>query len=158
MKKLQKPNPPTGFQRLLWRLPIRLFRAHLGFLVGKRIMLLTHIGRASGQPRQAALEVVEHRDDGSIIAASGFGAAADWYKNVRKTPEVTVQVGSRVHRARAITLSTEEGGELMAHYAMKRPRSARQLSRLMGFEVDGSAEDFREVGQAIPFVRFVPVA
>lgn len=86
MKKIQKPKPPTGFQRLLWRLPITLFRAHLGFLVTKRIMLLTHTGRASGRPRQAALEVVEHGDDGSIVAASGFGRAADWYKNVRKTP------------------------------------------------------------------------
>lgn len=44
----------------------------------------------------------------------------------------------------------------MAHYAMRRPRSAKQLSRLMGFEVDGSADDFREVGRAIPFVRFTP--
>lgn len=156
MKEIQKPDPPTGFLRLLWRLPIRLFQAHLGFLVSKRIMLLTHIGRTSGQPRQAALEVVEHRNDGSIVAASGFGGAADWYKNVRKTPEVTVQVGSRYHRARAVTLSTEEGGDLMVRYAMKRPRSAKQLSRLMGFEVDGSADDYREVGRAIPFVRFTP--
>ncbi|AMT71890.1 nitroreductase family deazaflavin-dependent oxidoreductase [Mycobacteroides immunogenum] len=156
MRKIQKPNPPTGLQRILWRLPISLFRAHLGFLVSKRIMLLTHIGRNSGQPRQAALEVVEHREDGSIIAASGFGAAADWYKNVRKTPEVTIQVGARTRQARAVALSTDEGGDLMAHYAMKRPRSAKQLSRLMGFEVDGSAADFREVGRAIPFVRFAP--
>lgn len=57
----------------------------------KRIMLLTHTGRASGRPRHAALEVVEHGDDGSIVAASGFGRAADWYKNVRKTPEVTIR-------------------------------------------------------------------
>lgn len=119
-------------------------------------MLLTHTGRASGRPRQAALEVVEHGDDGSIVAASGFGRAADWYKNVRKTPEVTIQVGGRAHRARAAELSTDEGGDLMAHYAMRRPRSAKQLSRLMGFEVDGSADDFREVGRAIPFVRFTP--
>ncbi|WP_255801036.1 nitroreductase family deazaflavin-dependent oxidoreductase [Mycobacteroides abscessus] len=157
MKKIQKPKPPTGFQRLLWRLPITLFRAHLGFLVTKRIMLLTHTGRASGRPRQAVLEVVEHGDDGSIVAASGFGRAADWYKNVRKTPEVTIQVGGRAHRARAAELSTDEGGDLMAHYAMRRPRSAKQLSRLMGFEVDGSADDFREVGRAIPFVRFTPM-
>ncbi|MGC7322869.1 nitroreductase family deazaflavin-dependent oxidoreductase, partial [Mycobacteroides abscessus subsp. massiliense] len=75
----------------------------------------------------------------------------------RKTPEVTIQVGGRAHRARAAELSTDEGGDLMAHYAMRRPRSAKQLSRLMGFEVDGSADDFREVGRAIPFVRFTPM-
>ncbi|TDZ97935.1 hypothetical protein CCUG62472_00964 [Mycobacteroides salmoniphilum] len=119
-------------------------------------MLLTHTGRTSGRPRQAALEVVELSADGSIITASGFGATADWYKNVRKTPEVTIQVGNHVHGARATTLSTEEGGDIMAHYAMKRPRSAKQLSRLMGFEVDGSADDYREVGRSIPFVRFTP--
>ncbi|KRQ28102.1 nitroreductase [Mycobacteroides sp. H001] len=157
MRRIQRPNPPTGFQRLLWRLPITLFRAHLGFLVSKRLMLVTHVGRSSGQPRQAALEVVELRDDGSIITASGFGTAADWYKNIRKTPEVTIQVGNRVHGARATTLSTEEGGDIMANYAIKRPRLAKRLSRVMGFEVDGSVDDYRAVGCAIPFVRFVPV-
>lgn len=103
MKKIQKPKPPTGFQRLLWRLPITLFRAHLGFLVTKRIIKqLTHTGRASGRPCQAALEVVEHGDDGSIVAVFSFGRAGlIKYKNVRKTPEVTIQVGGRAHRARA---------------------------------------------------------
>ncbi|SKW40527.1 Uncharacterised protein [Mycobacteroides abscessus subsp. massiliense] len=50
-------------------------------------------------------------------------------------------MGNRVHGARATTLSTEDGGDIMANYAMKRPRLAKRLSRVMGFEVDGSVDD-----------------
>jgi hypothetical protein len=49
--------PPSGLRRLLFRAPIRLYRWHLGWLLGGRCLLLTHTGRTSGLPRQAVLEV-----------------------------------------------------------------------------------------------------
>jgi hypothetical protein len=36
------------------------------------------------------------------------------------------------------------------------PRTARRIARFMGFEVDGTERDYREVGRAVPFVRFAP--
>ncbi|MCP3798064.1 hypothetical protein NLX83_02220 [Allokutzneria sp. A3M-2-11 16] len=56
----------------------------------------------------------------------------------------------------AVPLSTEEGGEVMARYAPRHPGAARNLMRFMGFRVDGSVEDYREVGQRLPFLRFAP--
>lgn len=153
MKQIQKPNPPTGLRRTLWRLPILGYRVGLGPLFGGRFMLLTHTGRVSGLPRQACIEIIESQP-GRYIAASGFGAAADWFKNIRKNPEVDIQVGRRVFRASATVLSADEGGALMERYAPRHPKAARQLCRLMGFEVDGSAQDYREVGRALPFVAF----
>jgi deazaflavin-dependent oxidoreductase (nitroreductase family) len=155
MRIVQKPAPPTGLRRMLWRLPIQLYRLGLGPLLGQRVMLLTHLGRVSGRPRQAVIEVVEH-DERGWVAASGFGPRADWYQNVMKAPDVTIQVGGRTLPVTATPLPAGEGAELMARYAPRHPAAARRLSKIMGFEVDGSVRDYREVGRLVPFVRFIP--
>jgi deazaflavin-dependent oxidoreductase (nitroreductase family) len=140
-------------------MPVRLYQARLGRLLGQRFLLLEHVGRKSGQLRRVVVEVVA-RDDPhrpSWTVASGFGPDAAWYRNLRVTPRVTIQVGARRHDVVARFLPPEEGGELMARYAARHPRVARRLSAFMGFEVsDGSAEEFRRVGTSIPFVRFEP--
>ncbi|MFI6074024.1 nitroreductase family deazaflavin-dependent oxidoreductase [Actinoplanes sp. NPDC051343] len=153
MEMTDRPGPPTGLARVLWRLPILLYRCGLGRLLGHRVMLLTHIGRSSGQPRHAVLEVVEH-DRSGYIAASGFGARADWYRNVIAEPDVTIQIAARKLNVTAAPLSAKQGGEVMARYAGERPAAARRLCGLMGFRVDGGVEDYREVGEQVPFVRF----
>ncbi|MEU4513505.1 nitroreductase family deazaflavin-dependent oxidoreductase [Nonomuraea wenchangensis] len=157
MDIVKRPDPPSGLRRMLWRLPIQLYRLGLGRLLGGRVMLLTHIGRVSGMPRQAVIEVVEH-DTGGYVAASGFGPRADWYRNITKTPDVVLQVGGRTVPAVARPLPAEEGAGIMARYAPRHPTAARRLCAIMGFAVDGSVEDYREVGRRIPFVRFVPRA
>ncbi|MER6952220.1 nitroreductase family deazaflavin-dependent oxidoreductase [Nonomuraea sp. NPDC000554] len=155
MEIVKKTTPPTGLRRRLWRLPIRLYRMGLGPLLGRRIMLLTHIGRVSGERRQAVIEVIEH-DEHGYVAASGFGPRADWYQNVMKAPDVTIQVGGRTLQVLATPLHADEGAQLMARYAPRHPAAARQLCKIMGYAVDGSVEDYREVGRHIPFVRFTP--
>jgi deazaflavin-dependent oxidoreductase (nitroreductase family) len=154
MQIVRQPTPPTGLRRLLWRLPVALYRLGWGRLLGRRLMLLTHTGRVSGRPRRAVVEVVRH-DDHGYVAASGFGRRADWYRNVMATPHVTLQVGGRTIEATAAAVPTDEGAEIMAEYAPRHPAAA-QLCKIMGFAVDGSAADFREVGRRIPFVRFTP--
>ncbi|MFF4419032.1 nitroreductase family deazaflavin-dependent oxidoreductase [Streptosporangium sp. NPDC001559] len=155
MKIVNRPAPPTGMRRRLWRLPILLYRVGLGPLMGHRVMLLTHTGRVSGRRRQAVIEVVHH-DEHGYFAASGFGVKADWYRNVMATPEVTVQVGGHVLQVTATPVETEAGAEIMARYAPRHPAAARRLCKIMGFAVDGSQEDYREAGRHIPFVCFTP--
>lgn len=159
MDVIKTPQSPTGLRRLLWRLPIHLYRMRLGFLFGHRLTLLTHIGRVSGQPRQAVIEVVE-RDPvrGVYVAASGFGTRSNWYRNILAHPEATIEVAGRTLPVVASTLPPEEGAELMARYAMRHPKAAKRLCRIMGFAVDGGEADFRAVGERIPFVRFVRTA
>lgn len=153
MEIIERPAPPTGLRRRLWRSPIRLYRMGLGPLLGRRVMLLTHTGRVSGLPRQVVIEVVQKDGDG-YVAASGFGPRADWYRNVMATPEVTLQIAGKKVQATAAPIPTAEGAEIMARYAPRHPTAARQLCKLMGFAVDGSVDDYREVGRHIPFVRF----
>lgn len=154
MKVVKKVQPPTGIVRFAARLPIQLYRAGLGWLLGGRFLRLTHVGRRSGKPREVVIEVIGH-DDGYLVC-SGMGRGADWYRNLRATPRARIQVGRRVLDVRAEELSAEEGGEVMATYASRHPKAARQLMKVMGFEVDGTSEDFRAVGRELPFLRLRP--
>jgi deazaflavin-dependent oxidoreductase (nitroreductase family) len=160
MKIVKRVRPPTGPARLAFRLPITLYRAGLGWIFGNRLLLLNHIGRITGRPRRAVLEVVTHEPtDGSYVVASGLGPTASWYRNVVHAPDVTIQVGRRTIPVTAVPVPAGEGAEIFVRYAARHRATARfLLSRLMGIAVDGSQEDFRLAGQHIPFIRLTPRA
>ena len=67
-------KPPQGLSRFMWRMPIYLYKAHLGWLLGERFLLLTHTGRISGERRQAVLEIIRvDKTKPTYYVASGFG-------------------------------------------------------------------------------------
>ncbi len=151
------PALPTGVSRLLFRLPIWLYRLRLGWLLGGRFVLINHIGRKSGQARQAVVEVVRHDQatDGYIVC-SGFGKKAQWYQNLLATPDVTIQVGARKLAAHAEPLPAEASGKEMIDYARRNPTAARGLGKFMGLEVDGSEEGYRKAGEKLHFLALRP--
>jgi deazaflavin-dependent oxidoreductase (nitroreductase family) len=154
MKQTQPRKRPFGLQRLFFRFPIYLYRAHLGWLLGKRFLLLNHVGRKSGRPRQTVLEVAHHDPlNDSYTIASGFGTQSDWYRNLQQQPNATIQVGQRKLAAQARFLPPEESGAAMVRYAREYPKTARQLMKVLGHTVDGSDESYYQVGsQQVHFV------
>lgn len=157
MRIVKNVRLPTGLTRWAFRLPIHAYRVGLGWLFGSRLLLLTHVGRVSGEARQAVLEVVAKDDaDDSYVVASGWGPNAAWYRNILHTPTVVIQVGTRRLPATAVPIGKDEGADIFADYATRHRRLAKHLiPRMLGFSVDGSEADFRAVGERIPFVRFV---
>ncbi|RVW02390.1 nitroreductase family deazaflavin-dependent oxidoreductase [Rhodococcus spongiicola] len=164
MKITSRPAPPTGWKRRFLRMPITLYRWHLGWLLGHRFLLLEHVGRRSGQTRQVVLELVNHDEvgrgtgapDGYVVAA-GFGTKSDWFRNLEAHSRGRVQVGRRRATVEAEFLDSDAGGDLMAHYGRVHPKLAVRLCATIGFEVDGSEADYREAGRKIRFVRLRPV-
>ncbi|MCO6450833.1 MAG: nitroreductase family deazaflavin-dependent oxidoreductase [Caldilineales bacterium] len=147
------PKPPSGLTRILFRLPIYLYKIGLGGLLGGRFLLLNHAGRKSGLPRQTVVEVVRHdAPNDTYIIASGFGEGSQWFQNLMHTPAATIQVGRRRMSAHARRLSSDEGAAEMADYAQRNPKAARTLAGYMGFEVDGSEAGYRQLGEQLPFV------
>lgn len=151
-------RPPTGLSRLVYRLPIHVYRPVLGWIFDSRPLLLDHIGRRTGKRRQSVLEVVEHDHvDGSVVVASGWGASSAWYSNVMHTPAVSIQVGTRTLAVTAVPIPPDEGEYIFARYVAHDPMAATWLlPRLLGYSIDGSLADFRAVGRHLPFVPFVP--
>ena len=157
IEKIKDVRPPRGLARLGFRLPIWLYRLGLGGLFGTRFLLLTHVGRKSGQERQTVLEVVRYdRETSTFVVAAGFGTGSDWYRNIRANPRVTVQCGRRRWKMTSEFLSAEQGGEILLDYARRYPLILRELTTVLGYRIDGSPESIRALGQALAMVAFHP--
>jgi deazaflavin-dependent oxidoreductase (nitroreductase family) len=116
--------------RVRWvvRAPIWLFRARLGLLFGKRMLMLEHIGRKTGARRYVVLEVVAHPNPRTYVVASGFGERAQWLRNVRSNPNVRVVVGSAPPQpATARVLDQTEARSALETYARSHPIAWRSL-------------------------------
>lgn len=76
---------------------------------GVPTLVLTTLGRRSGQPRRLALIYGEDGDHYVVVASKG-GAEQhpEWYLNLLAHPEVQVQVKADRFRARARTATPEE--------------------------------------------------
>jgi deazaflavin-dependent oxidoreductase (nitroreductase family) len=152
-KKVSDPSPPRGLTRLAARLPIWLYTARLGWFLGNRALMLTHIGRVSGKKRQVVLEVVRH--DGArdaYIVASGWGEKADWYQNLEKNPEAAIQVGRQDYVVIAERLPPEQAALEMSTYGRRHPGALRVLARVMGYQLEETAADYAAFGRLIPMI------
>src|SRR5215475_8478096 len=133
--------------RWLVRAPIWLYRFHLGFLFGRRMLLLEHIGRKSGARRYAVLEVVDHPGADEYVIVSGFGEKSQWYRNVVANPYVRVSVGLRRDvSATATPMTSEAVEETLGRYAEQHPRTWRALR-------DAMAEAMDSPDLEVPMVR-----
>ena len=157
VKKISELKRPTGISRFLVRAPIWLYKFHLGWLLGNRFLKLTHTGRISGQPRQVVLEVVKHDPDrDTYYIAAAWGKKSDWVKNIRANPKVKVQAGSRNFDMLAEQLTPEQGELTILDYAQRHPNAMSKLARYMGYELDGSEADFRELGRLLLMFSLTP--
>ncbi len=81
------------------QLMIFLYRAGLGPVIGRLVLLLTTTGRKSGLPRMTPLQYEEI--DGAIYVASARGTQADWFRNILADRCVQVRIGARQFEALA---------------------------------------------------------
>lgn len=145
-------KPPTGLSRLLFRAPIWLYRARLGVLLGDRFILLRHIGRTSGLPREAVVEVVA-KQGACFVICSGFGTQSQWYRNVVAHPDIDITSRNRRIGVHARQLTTQQAAEQMAEYTRRHPRAARRLADYMGYSgPDAPAR----VAAELPFLELCP--
>lgn len=72
-------------------------------------LLLTTIGRRSGEPRTAALYYGRRGEDWLVVASlAGYDHPPQWYLNLRSDPHVIVQIGPDRFSAIARTAPAEE--------------------------------------------------
>ena len=85
---------------------IEQFRADGGASMGDRpLLLLTTIGRRTGEHRTSPMMYVEDQDRLLVIASNnGAPKAPEWYLNLVADPAVTVEVPGRNFRAQASPL------------------------------------------------------
>lgn len=155
------PGRPGPVMRRLLRAPARLYDRDLGWLLGKRFLCLTHVGRRSGRRYRTVLEVVgTDPAAGEVMVIAGLGPSSDWYRNIQANPADQVVVGRRrfrpVHRA----LGETEAAAVMAGYERRNrligPLLRPVLSKLLGWRYDGSETARARLVRQLPVVAFRP--
>jgi len=143
----------VGLLRVRWlmRAPIGVYRAGLGGLFGRRLLMVEHTGRKSGRERYVVLEVVARPTRGSYVVASGFGTRSQWFRNVQANPHVRLFITSRRPApATARVLAPFEARAAMAAYRAAHPKAWSALKPVLDESLGTPVDD----GDDLPLVRF----
>jgi deazaflavin-dependent oxidoreductase (nitroreductase family) len=90
---------------------------------GKDIVLLTTKGRKTGAERTVPVVSFPDGADRLVVASKG-GAPEDpaWFLNLKADPNVTVQLGQEIYRARAVIPEREERDRLWTKVVSEAPQ------------------------------------
>lgn len=159
MTEQRNNYPPKGLLRMGFRLPVYFYRIGLGWMLGKRFVLINHLGRKTGLPRKAVVEVVEREDASDVITVvAGYGEKAQWYQNLRVHPKTIIQVGNRKIAVIAKFVPPEKGEEIMLRYYQRYGAITGMLFKLLGYSWDGSKVGLGQITRDhLRFVQFVPI-
>jgi deazaflavin-dependent oxidoreductase (nitroreductase family) len=110
---------------------IEEFRADGGASMGDRpLLLLTTIGRRTGEHRTSPMMYVEDQDRLLVIASNnGAPKPPEWYLNLVADPAVKVEVPGRKFRAQAIPLEDADYDREWARIKEKFPFFAEHEER-----------------------------
>ena len=147
---------PPRFMIPIFKLPLMLYRAGLGWIFGHRFMLLTHIGRRSGKVRRTVLAVLEFDPDTREVKAMSAWSASDWYLNLQAHPAVQVEMGFTRYTPVQSILTPEEIATLFVNYRRKHPIFSRIVCRIPGWRIDSSYEEFVELARTLRGIAFRP--
>ena len=113
-----------------------------GQFEGAPILLINHTGARTGKSRT---NPVMYLKDGNryLVFASKGGAETnpDWYHNLKKHPDVRIEVGDQIIDARAEELTGAERNKIFAKQASLYPQFAQYQ---------------RKTKRTIPVIAFVP--
>jgi deazaflavin-dependent oxidoreductase (nitroreductase family) len=156
---LSRLTPKKGVGAIfkwIFKIPILYYKLGLGWMLGKRFLLLTTTGRKTGKLRQTPLEFVYDPQQDWYRVAPGWGGNTDWYKNVLHAPDVTVQVGRRKFLAVAEMVGPEEAAEFMQTTSRRHPSMDKVWNRWSDKPVDGTWEGYLHAARFFPSVRLKP--
>lgn len=129
---------PGSLLKMFLRFPV--FLHHLGLggwerLIGLQWMFITTIGRKTGKPRHAMVDVIDYyKETGIYYIEAAYGKRADWYRNIQADPVFHAQVGRRKFEARATPLSPEETEKAIVAFVRRRPVYARSVMAMVGLK------------------------
>lgn len=124
---------------------------------GKRLLLLlTTTGRNSGEPRVTPLQY--ELIDGIRWVGSGWGKDADWLKNIRRDPRVSVQVGG--DRYQALTELIEDPARVSTFLELRLERHPLMIGlmlRAQGLPVKYDRSDLERLAMDVVVVKLNPL-
>ena len=138
------------------KLPLILYRLRLGWLMGRRFMQITHVGRRSGKLRRTILAVLRFDDETKEIYAISAWKGSDWYYNIQASPALRVETGFVRYVPLQRILSPEEIATTFIEYRNAHPLFSRMVCRIPGWKWDSTYEEFLELARTLRGVAFRP--
>jgi len=133
----------------------------LGWMLGKRIVAVTHRGRKTGRLRETVLEVLlfEPEDKESVVV-SAYGTRADWYRNILVQPALRVRTGRMDYVPEQRLLTADETREAAIEFCRRHPWEARLVPKVLpaiGAAIPKHADsDPVDLLASLPMVAFRP--
>ena len=152
----KKNEKAPSFLIPIFKLPVFLYQLHLGWLLGKRFMQITHIGRRSGKVRRTILAVLRFDEKTKEIYAVSAWKGSDWYYNIQARPALQVETGFVRYVPVQCTLSPEEITTTFMEYRKEHPFFSRMICRIPGWKWDSTYEEFLELAGTLHGVAFKP--
>ena len=155
-----KQNPPA-LMMPFFKMPLIFYRLGLGWMLGKRFMRLTHVGRRSGKVYQSVLAILHYDEQTHEIFAVSPWSTSSWYRNIQAAPALAVETGDiRSGRVRYVpvqrTLSPEEIAASFISFRREHPIFSRMVARIPGWNINSSYEEFLELARSLRGVAFQP--
>jgi deazaflavin-dependent oxidoreductase (nitroreductase family) len=140
----------------IFKLPVFLYHLHLGWLLGKRFMQISHIGRRSGKVHRTILAVLRFDNNTKEIYAVSAWKGSDWYFNIQAKPALQVETGFVRYAPVQRTLSPEEITTTFMEYRKEHPFFSRMICRIPGWKWDSTYEEFLDLAKTLRGVAFRP--
>jgi deazaflavin-dependent oxidoreductase (nitroreductase family) len=163
-QQASRPRPLLGFRRqpgrlalFVLRLPLPLYRAGWGWVLGHTFVQVTHAGRKTGQPHATvAMVLAADESTGELVICSAWGPQVDWIQNIRTRPALQVQVGRKSFVPRQRFLTAAEASAVVVGFRRHHPWRLRLLCWALGVEDLRSGAAVRRFVDTRPFVALRP--
>ena len=151
-----KEKAPS-FMVPIFKLPIILYRLRLGWLLGKRFMQITHVGRQS-MGKCAGLSW-------QFCASTGKPGRSTQFRPGREVTGTTIssprlpckwRPGLSIMLRQQRTLSPEEITTAFMEYRKQHPIFSRMICRIPGWKSDSTYEEFLALARTLHGVAFSP--
>ena len=156
IKSEKENDAPPRLLIPIFKLPIILYRFRLGWLLGKRFLQITHVGRRSGKVRRTVLAVLRFDQKTKEVSAVSAWKRSDWYYNIQASPALEVETGFVRFVPVQTTLSPEEITTLFIEFRRAHPIFSRMICRIPGWKWDSSYEEFRKLAHTLRGMTFKP--
>lgn len=156
-KNAKEYEKAPSFLIPIFKLPLILYRVHLGWLLGRRFMQITHVGRRSGKVRRTILAVLRFDDKTKEIYAVSAWKGSEWYYNIQASPALQVETGFINYVPVQRTLSPEEITTAFIEFRKKHPVFSRMICRIPGWKWDSTYEEFLGLARTLRGVAFRPI-
>lgn len=152
-KNMQSLYPKTEISKILFKLPVILWRLGLGPLTGKLFMIITNTGRKSGKIYRTPVEY--HSLNGIKYAVAAFGVRTQWYRNILANPAVTIQTADGTELMSAVRVTHDEELLAVSELFMRRDPPLMRWY-LKSLDVEFSRESILANKEELIFIRFDP--